>query len=126
MVLGVNASGQAFNEYPIPTAGSAPRGIAAGSDGNLWFTEFNASKIVRITTAGVVTEFPIPTAGSGPNVITTGPDGNLWFTEGQANNIGQITTGVAVVLVPTLSPAALALLAIALVGIGFLVMKRNL
>ena len=36
--------------------------IAAGPDGNLWFTENAANKIGRITTAGVVTEFPIPTA----------------------------------------------------------------
>ena len=70
-----------ITEFPIPTAGSSPAGIAAGPDGNLWFTESNANKIGRITTAGVITEFPIPTAGSGPFGIAAGPDGNLWFTE---------------------------------------------
>ena len=61
------------------TAG--PGGIAAGPDGNLWFTEGNGNQIGRITTAGVITEFPIPTANSDPYGIAAGPDGNLWFTE---------------------------------------------
>jgi len=32
-------------EFPVPTAGSAPVGITAGPDGNLWFTEFYGNKI---------------------------------------------------------------------------------
>ena len=28
-----------ITEFPIPTASSGPYGIAAGPDGNLWFTE---------------------------------------------------------------------------------------
>ena len=36
-------------EFP---AGSATSGIAAGPDGNLWFTEFNGNTIGRITPAG--------------------------------------------------------------------------
>ena len=42
------------------TAGSGPYGIAAGPDGNLWFTEFDGDRIGRITPAGVVTEFGAP------------------------------------------------------------------
>jgi len=64
-------------------------GITAGPDGNLWFTEFNTSKIGRMTPGGVIAEFPIPSGGH-PFGITRGSDGNLWFTEG--NHIGRITT----------------------------------
>ena len=39
-----------------------PWGIAAGPDGNLWFTEEVGDKIGRITPVGAVTEFPVPTA----------------------------------------------------------------
>ena len=46
-----------INTYPVPTAGSAPYGIAAGPDGALWFTEYSINKIGRITTAGVISEF---------------------------------------------------------------------
>ena len=68
-----------------------PTDIAAGTDGNLWFTEALGNQIGRITTVGVVTEFPTPTADSAPYGITTGPDGNLWFTENLGNKIGRIT-----------------------------------
>ena len=79
--LACAARGQVFTEFPVPTADSRPSGIAAGPDGNLWFTECDGNQIGRITTGGVITEFPIPTASSGPQGITAGPDGNLWFTE---------------------------------------------
>jgi len=39
-----------ISEFPLPSASSAPYGITAGSDGNLWFTQINANKIGRITT----------------------------------------------------------------------------
>jgi virginiamycin B lyase len=83
-------------EFPLPTADSFPLWIAAGPDGNLWFTEYcffdkcGPNNIGRITTDGVITEFSIPTAGSAPFAIAAGPDGNLWFTE-SVGNIGRIT-----------------------------------
>jgi streptogramin lyase len=42
-----------ITEFPIPTAGSQPAGIAAGPDGNLWFAEQLGNKIGRITPAVV-------------------------------------------------------------------------
>jgi streptogramin lyase len=73
-----------------------PYGIAAGPDGNLWFT--NDNSIGRITPAGVVSNFTDPTI-SGPQAIAAGPDGNLWFTnvvypgygEPQDSSIGRIS-----------------------------------
>src|ERR1035438_7398253 len=64
-------------------------GITAGPDGNVWFTEYRAGKIGRITPAGVITEFSIPSGGN-PQDIRLGPDGNLWFTDALAK-IGKIT-----------------------------------
>jgi hypothetical protein len=76
------------------TAASNPLGIAAGPDGNLWFTEQTGNRIGRITTTGTVTEFSAgTTAKSGPSGIAKGPDGNLWFTELSGNRIGRITPG---------------------------------
>src|SRR5260370_34348390 len=65
--------------------GSGPLNMAAGSDGNLWYTEFFASKIGRITTTGTAGEFSIPSNASGPYGITSGPDGNFGFTEQSSN-----------------------------------------
>jgi streptogramin lyase len=93
--LGSVASTQTITEFPIPTVGAVPCGIAAGPDGNLWFTECVANQIGRVTPAGVITEFPLTTSNSWPLCIVAGPDGNLWFTESNSRRIGRITpTGV--------------------------------
>jgi virginiamycin B lyase len=92
-------------EYPVkPTGIAFPYGIAAGSDGAMWFTECQsgANKIGRIPTNASspnptntatptpqITEFPLPTSGANPAGITSGPDGALWFTE-SANAVRQI------------------------------------
>jgi streptogramin lyase len=69
-----------FTEFPgLSSFGGYS--ITVGSDGMLWFVEFNSNKIGRITTDGVISEFNIPTTNSGPLSITSGPDGALWFTE---------------------------------------------
>jgi streptogramin lyase len=73
--------------------GSIPAGIAAGPDGNVWFTGLAVNRIGRITPAGAITEFILPTPPCAPRRITTGPDGNLWFTESDTNRIGRITPG---------------------------------
>src|SRR5712692_6110866 len=95
-----------ITEFAVPTAASQPALIAAGPDGNLWFTEGSGNKIGRITPAGVITEFPIPTAASRPNKIEPGPDGNLWFTEYNTNKIGRITPGGANTITEFLVPTS--------------------
>ncbi len=80
----------------VPTPSSQPYGIAAGPDGNMWFTEYGANQIGVVTTAGAFTEYPIPTAKSEPEGIAAGPDGNVWFVEFGGNKIGRITPGGAI------------------------------
>jgi hypothetical protein len=41
-----------LSECPIPTANSLPQGIAAGSDGAIWFTEIDGNKIGRLEPGG--------------------------------------------------------------------------
>ena len=82
--------------YPLPTLNAVPFGIAAGPDGAVWFTEYRANKVGRITAAGAVTEYPVPTANGVPEGIVTGSDGALWFTESSGNKIGRITTSGAI------------------------------
>src|SRR5437764_9141592 len=97
LILGARFSAaQTITDFPIPTASSGAASIAAGPDGNLWFTELAGNRIGRITPAGVVTEFPLPAAGSAPSSITRGSDGNLWFTENGGNRIGRITPAGAI------------------------------
>jgi virginiamycin B lyase len=105
--LTVSASGIApppgdLQEFLIPDGGAA-MGIAPGPDGNLWFTDYSADKIGRITPAGAVKEFPTLTPGGGPESVVTGPDGNLWFGETLAVRIGRMTPagGVTEFIEPT-------------------------
>ena len=80
-----------FTEFSTPTHISRPSAIAAGPDGNMWFTEEwpETHKIGRITPSGEVTEFPF-SFNANLNSIVAGPDGNLWFTDG-LSDVGRIT-----------------------------------
>jgi streptogramin lyase len=89
-----------ITEFTVPTANSYPAGIAAGPDGNLWFTENFGNQIGRISPSGTFAEFPIPSENfgsfsldnpSGLLWIAAGPDGNLWFTESASYKIGRIS-----------------------------------
>jgi|SRR5258708_2189257 len=75
-----------ISEFPL-SSNSYARGITAGPDGNLWFTE--PGKIGRITPTGTISEFPLPTSESTSAFITTGPDGAIWFTE-RSSKIGRL------------------------------------
>ena len=90
---------------------SGVHGIAAGPDGNLWFTEESFNRIGRITPGGAVTQFGgffqhpgLPPAGlppgSFPYEIAAGADGRMWFTDrgttAATQSIGRITTGGSV------------------------------
>ncbi len=87
-----------LTEVPIPTAtGSAtpstPKYVAAGPDGNVWFTDPSTNSIGKAALSGAVTEYALPTPSSNPQGITAGPDNNLWFVEAGANQVARITTG---------------------------------
>ncbi|MFH1149575.1 MAG: hypothetical protein V1748_03785 [Actinomycetota bacterium] len=88
---GATIPSKPFVEYELSSGGCEPSRIAAGPDGNLWFTEWDGNKVGRITPQGVVTEFPLPTPNSQPWGICAGPDGNMWFTEYNPHQIGKIT-----------------------------------
>ncbi len=81
-----NTSGVAQGEYGSP----APRYIAAGPDGALWFTDGGDDSIGRITTAGQVSEYPIGTTkpSSPEGIVSAG--GELWFAESGLAALGSV------------------------------------
>jgi virginiamycin B lyase len=85
------AAAAAISEFPLPTPGSAPTGITAGPDGNLWAVEAGASRIVRVTPGGQPTEFTLP-AGREPREIASA-GGFVWFTERSGDRVGRLTPG---------------------------------
>jgi len=61
-----------FREYGVPTAGSFPALMAAGSDGKFCGSrKSSADKVSRVTTSGAFTEFNVPTSTAGPFGITS-------------------------------------------------------
>ena len=63
-----------------PPSQPAGRGIAAGPDGNLWFTDTaERHRADHATAVDHVLHRSAP--GAVTRRITQGPDGNLWFTE---------------------------------------------
>jgi streptogramin lyase len=91
-----------FQQYPVPNAthggiiGPSLKGITAGSDGNIWFTNWGSSGdfVGMITPTGSITEFPLP-FGTDPSGIANGPDGNLWFAAYGSNTIDVMSTSGA-------------------------------
>ena len=93
IIARISAAG-ALDEFQTPQ--TAPDGVsnlvglAAGPDGNLWFTEEGTQPLIgMITTQGAITvEYRVASPGLYMGAITTGPDGNLWFINGY---VGYIT-----------------------------------
>ena len=68
-----------------------PYGIAAGPDGNLWFTSRDNSRVGRLTPGGAFTTFSSGISpNSQPGHIVAGRDFDLWFGELRAKRVARI------------------------------------
>ena len=91
-----------ISEFPLPSGDSpytGPYSIAAGSDGNVWFTYMLTDSagssqfdLDSISPDGTINKYPLPASTiAGFSLflptyyMTSGSDGNLWLT---ANNVG--------------------------------------
>jgi hypothetical protein len=91
--------------FRLPERGALPFDLAAGPGGSVWFTEFAANKIGRISVTGAITEFTVPTANAGPYQITAGAGGAMWFSE-QDGTIGRVTPDGHVSAIALTSPGS--------------------
>lgn len=84
-----------FAFFALATANANPQNITVGSNGALWFTEYNADQIGEIFTSAAAgsqpAEFKV-SAGAGLGVITPGADSALWFTETKSDKLGRMLT----------------------------------
>lgn len=81
-----------ITNFPL-NAGSGPRDVVVGPDGNFWVTNAGGNSVSKVGLNGAVLgTYPMTTANAGVRDIAVGPDGNLWVTMTTANKIGRITT----------------------------------
>ncbi|HKC23488.1 MAG TPA: NHL repeat-containing protein [Thermoanaerobaculia bacterium] len=86
------ALGVKITEFTIPTASSEPRGIVAGPDGYLYFTEKAANKIGVMSTAGAFpNEFTVPYMPNTQPYAITRAGSFLFFTEYAEGKVSLMT-----------------------------------
>ena len=91
LFAGSSRATAAITSFPLPTAASAPVGITAGPDGNVWARESAASRVVRIRPSGQTTEFTLPAGREPLDIVSAG--GLLWWTERAGDRIGRLNPG---------------------------------
>ena len=95
--IGTLSQTATITEYPVPTAHAQPLNIVLGTDGNLWFTEYGAAQIGKVSTSGAAfVECVLPSQnGQAPTPygIAAGPDGALYATDPASNGVWRVTTG---------------------------------
>ncbi len=68
-----------------------PRSIAKGSDGNIWYSQSDPNRIVKMSVEGtILNHYPLPPLTNAAFNLTLGTDGALWYSSGY--KIGKITT----------------------------------
>jgi virginiamycin B lyase len=85
---------------------TGPYSIAAGSDGQLWFTDPYAHQIGRMTTDGRLTlQAPVPSTWFSYG-IAAGSDGAMWFVSQNPSSISRIDAAGSVLTKDLGSPTA--------------------
>jgi virginiamycin B lyase len=89
-LLWVRASEEKFVEYRMDEPQDAPIAIAAGTDGNIWFTIDHADAIGRLRNGRIER---LPTSGRNiePIGLAVAADGSAWYTDIAARAIARIS-----------------------------------
>jgi virginiamycin B lyase len=66
-------------EFNLPDKAASTHELALGPDGNVWVTQQQQAKLVRVTPPGALRFYSLP-AGSGPHGIAFDRRGDLWIT----------------------------------------------
>jgi streptogramin lyase len=79
-------------QFLLPTTVQA-MDLAAGSDGNIWFSDGINHTVDRLTMDGQITAFQLlGSSASDVGAIISGPDQALWMTHSNDHKIGRLTT----------------------------------
>ncbi len=109
-----------YSEYPYALGGITMEhgadGLTRGVDGNFWFFDFPANRVVRMTPSGSTTIYPAPLPHNGPAMQALGRDGAVWFTS-VIGVLGRVTSSGAISYL-VVAPPGVQLTGIAAAGDG--------
>ena len=88
-------NGSSWVKFTPHTDGALGAGIVAGPDGNMWFIDENAAKLVRLGMGGAFKEFPMPGLGGNAIALTVGAD-NKFYVGNESSKILRVSTSGAV------------------------------
>lgn len=115
----LDRSGRYF-EYRYPLGGITGQhgadGLTRGVDGNLWFFDYTANRVVRMTPSGSATIYAAPLPHNGPAMQALGHDGAVWFTS-VIGVLGRVTSSGAITYI-VVAPPGVQLTGIAAAGDG--------
>ena len=100
-----------WTQFSIPTANSLPTGIAALSDGNIYFGEFNDSRIGQLTlVGGAFAGFPMPGSNQPVHIINSQvPSPNAYIIALDSNfDPHPFSLSFGAGMTPTITPTPLA------------------
>jgi streptogramin lyase len=80
-------------------SGPSNQGIVAGPDGNMWYTDYSDSDLIKMTMSGSTHIFALP-ANLGPTGIGVGSDGKFYIGLYAQPKIGVATTSGAFSTIP--------------------------
>lgn len=91
--------------FPIPTPNGGAAGLAAGRNGDFWFTEYLGNKLGHITSTGEISEIALEKPKAFPHPIAVAADGTVWFSAtGYGGGLLHRTPGGDLVESPQLAP----------------------
>jgi virginiamycin B lyase len=93
-----------FVEYPVREGSQMPTAIAAGPDGNVWFTIDLGDAIGRLRN-GHIEFLPTGIKAIEPVGLAAAPDGSVWFTDNAAHAISRVAPSGEVTRIPLDTPS---------------------
>ena len=74
-------------EFPISTADSRPLSIIAGRGDEMWFAEYRAPNLGRVSLDGTITEFQVEDVAEGYRDLVQDAEGAIWLSSADTPNI---------------------------------------
>jgi streptogramin lyase len=78
--------------YDVPISGelAGPYAIAAGVNGDIWFTDYLAGEIVDYPISPVISQYPAPASANAIFGTTPGINADEWFTDYADNQVDRV------------------------------------